>query len=467
MSSVQLLRRASPLVRLLVLSQLAFNTGFYLVLPFLAVHLASDLALAAGTVALVLGLRTASQQGLFVVGGVLADRFGPRPLVLTGCAVRVVGFVLLGTTTSATGVIAGALLTGVAAAMFSPAVESELARAAGTPGAGLDRREAFGLFSVAGQVGALAGPVLGSALLLVGFRVTCLVAAAVFVVVLVGHWRLLPRRAGASDRGTGRAGGAGGADDEQRPPLVAGVAAALREPVFLAVALAQAGYLVVYNQLYLTLPLELDRAGVPRDTADVAVGVLFAASAALVVVGQMPVLRWTSHRWTAPTALLVGHGLLVAAVLAGAASRQVGGATAALAGAAALVVLVTAGQVLLMPVGRDVVAALSPARDLGARYGLVSTCGGVAVLLGSWLVGSVVDASDPTGPARALPWLLLASFPLLSAGLVAGVRRHLRSEPAEAPPVDEPPRDDRVTARTDSATREAAGASTAQGARST
>lgn len=448
MSSLHLLRRASPLVRLLVLSQLAFNTGFYLVLPFLAVHLASDLALAAGTVALVLGLRTASQQGLFVVGGVLADRFGPRPLVLTGCAVRVVGFVLLGTTTSAAGVIAGALLTGVAAAMFSPAVEAELARAAGTPAAGLDRREAFGLFSVAGQVGALAGPVLGSALLLVGFRTTCLVAAAVFVVVLLGHWRLLPRRA---------AGPAGPGGAQGPEPLVAGAVAALREPVFLAVALAQAGYLVVYNQLYLTLPLELDRAGVARDTADVAVGILFAVSAALVVVGQMPVLGWVSHRWSAPTALLAGHGLLVAAVLAGAVSRQVGGATAALAGAAALVVLVTAGQVLLLPVGRDVVAALSPARDLGARYGLVSTCGGAAVLLGSWLVGSVVDASDPAGPARALPWLVLASFPLLSAVLVTAVRRHLgAAAPSEA----------RVTASTDSATREPAGASTAHGARS-
>ncbi len=32
-------------MRLIVLGQLAFNTGFYLVLPFLAVHLASDLAL--------------------------------------------------------------------------------------------------------------------------------------------------------------------------------------------------------------------------------------------------------------------------------------------------------------------------------------------------------------------------------------------------------------------------------------
>ena len=461
-SSLHLLRRASPLVRLLVLSQLAFNTGFYLVLPFLAVHLASDLALAAGTVALVLGLRTASQQGLFVVGGVLADRFGPRPLVLTGCAVRVVGFVVLGTSSSAGGVITGALLTGVAAALFSPAVESELARAAGAPGAGLARREAFGLFSVAGQVGALGGPVLGSVLLLVGFRTTCLVAAAVFVVVLAAHWRLLPRRAGsdatrakdsASASGTSRSGRSG----TQRAHLLAGALGALREPVFVAVALAQAGYLAVYNQLYLALPLELDRAGVSREVADVAVGVLFALAAALVVVGQMPALRWTGRRWSAPTTLLAGHGLLAAAVLAGALSRQVGGAVPALAGSAVLVVLVAAGQMLLVPVGRDVVAALSPASALGARYGLVSTCGGAAVLLSSWLVGSVVDVAAPDGPARALPWLVLVLVPAASALLLVAVRRRLVT----------PPSDDSVTASTDSATSEAAGARTAQGALST
>ena len=457
-SSLHLLHRASPLVRLLVLSQLAFNTGFYLVLPFLAVHLASDLALAAGTVALVLGLRTASQQGLFVVGGVLADRFGPRPLVLVGCAVRVVGFVVLGTSSSAGGVIAGALLTGVAAAMFSPAVESELARVAGAPEAGLSRREAFGLFSVAGQVGAFGGPVLGSVLLLAGFRTTCLVAAGVFVVVLAAHWRLLPRRTPdpAADPATTEGG---------PTPLLAGALAALREPVFVVVALAQAGYLLVYHQLYLALPLELDRAGVPGDVADAAVGVLFALAAGLVVVGQMPALRWTGRRWSAPTTLLAGHVLLAAGMLAGALSRQVGGAAPALAGAALLVVLVAAGQVLLVPVGRDVVAALSPAAELGARYGLVSTCGGVAVLLGSWLVGSVVDVATPDGPARALPWLVLALVPAASALLVLAVRRHLLAPPGRAR--DAPPSDDSVTARTDSATREAAGARTAQGARST
>ncbi|MEZ0165787.1 hypothetical protein AB2L27_13590 [Kineococcus sp. LSe6-4] len=85
-------------VRLLLFSQFAFNTGFYLVVPFLAVHLSGGLGVAGWVVGLVLGLRTFSQQGFFAVGerhvgahyGVLASFGGVA--VLLGSAV--VGAVL-------------------------------------------------------------------------------------------------------------------------------------------------------------------------------------------------------------------------------------------------------------------------------------------------------------------------------------------------------------------------------------
>lgn len=75
--------RAPPaLPRLLVASQYTFNIGFFAVLPYLADHLAG-LGLAGWLVGLVLGLRTFSQQGMFVVGG--ADAF--RWACLRGAAV--------------------------------------------------------------------------------------------------------------------------------------------------------------------------------------------------------------------------------------------------------------------------------------------------------------------------------------------------------------------------------------------
>src|ERR1044072_5373980 len=84
--------RMGSLLRLLVLTQLAFNIGFFAVLPFLAEHLGTALGLAGWMVGFVLGLRTFSQQGLFVVGGALADRYGVRPVVLAGCVLRIAGF---------------------------------------------------------------------------------------------------------------------------------------------------------------------------------------------------------------------------------------------------------------------------------------------------------------------------------------------------------------------------------------
>jgi MFS family permease len=76
------LGRLPRVMQLLVLTQLAFNVGFLMVVPYLAVHLVDDLGLASGAVGLVLGLRTFSQQGLFVIGGTLTDRFGAKPVIL-------------------------------------------------------------------------------------------------------------------------------------------------------------------------------------------------------------------------------------------------------------------------------------------------------------------------------------------------------------------------------------------------
>ncbi|MCQ4197831.1 MFS transporter, partial [Streptomyces parvulus] len=112
----------SPLLRLLVLTQLAFNVGFFAVLPFLAEHLGTAVGMAGWLVGFVLGLRTFSQQGLFVVGGALADRYGIRPVVLTGCVLRIAGFVWLGFAARTWAVIGAVLLIGFAAALFSPAV---------------------------------------------------------------------------------------------------------------------------------------------------------------------------------------------------------------------------------------------------------------------------------------------------------------------------------------------------------
>lgn len=245
-STWRLWKELSPLLRLLILTQLAFNVGFYAVLPFLAEHLGTAIGMAGWLVGFVLGLRTFSQQGLFVVGGWLVDRFGVRPVVLAGCVLRIAGFAWLGYAEASWAVIGAVLVIGFAAALFSPAVESEVARQAVVweeEGRG-SRTRLLALFSVAGQAGAFVGPLLGGLLLAVDFRTACLAGAAVFVLVLAGHLWLMPQhipgRARTRERG--------------------GARVLLRNRRFLALCGAYGSYLLAYNQLYLALPDEVQRA---------------------------------------------------------------------------------------------------------------------------------------------------------------------------------------------------------------
>ncbi|MGA5703876.1 MFS transporter [Peterkaempfera bronchialis] len=396
------LRALPPLARLLISTQLAFNLGFYAVLPYLAGHLGGGLGMTGWLVGLVLGLRTFSQQGMFAVGGALTDRFGPRPVVLAGCGLRIAGFLWLGTARATWAVVAAVLLVGFAAALFSPAVESELARqAVRYEKAGhAPRTRVLGLFSAAGQLGAFAGPLLGSLLLPLGFRAACLAGAGVFVLVLAGHWRLMPgghpgRAVGDAERG--RAGGSLGG--------------LLRNRRFMALALAYSSYLLAYNELYLALPQEVARA----TGSQAPLAWLFALSSLLVVAAQLPVSRWAAARLSprgsvAGGLLLVAAGFAVVAVALPAGWRGVPG----LGPAAGLVVLLTVGQMLVVPSVRAWVPELCDDRRLGLYTGALSSVSGLVVLVGSALTGRLLDLWG-NGP---LPWLVLAALPMAGAVLV-------------------------------------------------
>ena len=93
-SLAMLMALPAPL-RLVIITQFAFNVGFYLVVPFIAAHLAKDLLLAEWIIGLLLGLRTFSQQGMFFLGGALADRFGIKNAIIVGCVIRICGFLAL------------------------------------------------------------------------------------------------------------------------------------------------------------------------------------------------------------------------------------------------------------------------------------------------------------------------------------------------------------------------------------
>ncbi|MGK9464979.1 MFS transporter (plasmid) [Streptomyces sp. G6] len=396
-------RSFSPAVRLLMVNQFAINLAFYMLMPYLAAHLSGGLGLAAWAVGLVLGVRNFSQQGMFLIGGTIADRFGYKGPIMAGCLLRTVGFGLLGWVDNLPALIAASAATGFAGALFNPAVRAYLAAEAG------DRRvDAFATFNVYYQAGMLLGPLVGLALLAADFRLVCTVAAAVFAVLTALQWRALPARRG---------------DTANTTAAPRGVLAQWRTVVanrpFLLFSTAMIGSYVLTFQVYLALPLAAQGELGSRGTW--ATSALFVISAAVAVGGQLRLTGWVKKRWSSAQALVRGLAAMGLAFLPLALVPS-GAAAAVLAALVLAVALLAAGSAVVYPFEMDTVVALAGNRLVATHYGLYNTVSGVGITLGNLATGALWDfAADHD--ALWLTWCTLAATGLACASSVATLAR--------------------------------------------
>ncbi|MGA5215264.1 MFS transporter [Streptomyces cinereoruber] len=408
-------------VQLLLVNQLTINLGFYMLMPYLAAHLSEGLAMATWAVGLILGVRNLSQQGMFLVGGALADRFGYKPLIVAGCALRTVGFAALAFADSLPALIAASAATGLAGALFNPAVRAYLATESG------DRRvEAFALFNVFYQTGILLGPLVGLALTAVSFPITCLAAAALFSILTVLQIRKLPE-----NRGTPR---------EERPALREQAGTVLRNRPFWLFAGAMTGSYVLSFQIYLALPLETERLVGDGTLATVATSALFVVSGLVALVGQMRITDWCKQNWSPTRCLVTGMAIMGGAFLPPMLTASFESLPAGLGAVMAVVPLLVCAGVLavatavLYPFEMDTIVGLSHGRWVATHYGLYNTVCGIGITLGNLATGALLDAARDVGYG-ALPWAVLALIGLACAAALAAIGRTGRLPTTEQVPV--------------------------------
>ncbi len=385
--------------RLLMINQFGINLGFYMLMPYLAGYLAGPVGLAAWAVGLVLGVRNFSQQGMFLVGGTLADRFGYKPLIVAGCLLRTGGFALLVFATSLPGLLIASAATGFAGALFNPAVRAYLAADAG------ERRvEAFAVFNVFYQAGILAGPLVGLALLAVDFRIAAVAAAAVFAVLTVAQLFALPAR-----RGTVAA---------ERTSVLEDWRTVVSNRRFVAFATAMIGSYVLSFQVYLALPLQAQY--IAGDRAQLVTSALFAVSGVVAVVGQIRITAWFRSRWGTGRALVVGMGVLAASFLplAVVPDAQRFGTTAAVGALLVVAALLAIGTAAVFPFEMDTVVALSGDRLMATHYGFYNTVVGIGILVGNLATGAVVGAARAAG----VDWAVWSGMAVI--GAVAALALH-------------------------------------------
>ncbi|MFD6885530.1 MFS transporter [Streptomyces sp. NPDC059957] len=391
--------RGFPLaVRLLLVNQLGVNTGFYLLIPYLATHLSDDLGLSAAVVGVVLGLRNLSQQGLFLIGGSAADRLGARGVIIAGCALRTVGFGLFALGDSLPLLIAASILSGLAGALFNPAVRTYVAQEAGER-----KAEAFALFNVFATAGALLGPLLGTLLLLVDFRAAAVTAAGVFAVLTLAQFLVLPAR--------------------EVPAPDSGFLADWREAAgnrrFLLFSLAMVGMYSLENQLYLLLP----RAATDASGWGGSVGLLFLAGTVANLLFQLRITRalkarGSRGRWIATGLGVMGLGFLPPMLVAGATTAHPLRLLPVLIGA----LLLHLGVMIASPFVMELIPAFGRDSLTGTFYGLFYAVSGVAAAAGSAAIGWSMDTAGHTG-LTWLPYGCCLALGLASAAGVAHLQR--------------------------------------------
>ncbi|GAA3245922.1 MFS transporter [Streptomyces labedae] len=397
-------RSFPPAVRLLMANQFAINLAFYMLMPYLAAHLSGGLGLASWVVGLVLGVRNFSQQGMFLIGGTLADRFGYKAPIMAGCLLRTVGFGLLGWVDSLPALIAASAATGFAGALFNPAVRAYLAAEAG------ERRvDAFATFNVFYQAGMLLGPLVGLALLLADFRSVCTVAAAIFAVLTVLQGRALPFRRGE-------------ATDSKSESVLAQWRTVVANRPFLLFATAMIGSYVLTFQVYLALPLAADNALGSKGTW--ATSGLFVVSAAVAVVGQLRLTGWAKQRWNPAQALVRGLAVMGLAFLPLALTPPETTSVILFALVAA-VALLAAGGAVVYPFEMDTVVTLAGNRLVATHYGLYNTVSGLGITLGNLLTGALWDFAR-RHDALWLTWCTLTATGLACAASIAALARNGR-----------------------------------------
>ncbi|ACO47146.1 MFS transporter [Deinococcus deserti] len=375
--------------------------GFFAVIPLVTVHFVEGLAWTAASVGLILGLRQLTQQGLTVFGGAWADRIGPKPLILAGCVLRTLGFAGMAYSETFATLLLAALLAGVGGGLFD-APKNAAITAVTRPE---HRTRMYSLASMSGNLGMVSGPLLGAALLPVGFRTAGLVAASAYLVALVVLALTLPHVRPESPR----AGGLGG------------LATAAQDVRFRRFTLVLIGYFLLSTQINVAVTLKAIALAGTTATAP-----LYGLSAGLSVVLQYPLLRLV-ERYVPTRIALVLAVLMVATALGLMAFAQTFPALLA------CVALYSLGTMIVYPTQQALTARLAPPELLGSYFGFSAISLGVGGAVGSLLGGALVDMGARLS-FPALPWLTLFAVGLLTA---LGLKWALREVPSRHAPQPE------------------------------
>jgi DHA1 family multidrug resistance protein-like MFS transporter len=353
-----------------------------MVVPMIAVHYVDRLGWTAGAIGLVLAARQFFQQGLTPFGGVLADRFGAKPLIAVGMLIRTFGFVAMGFAGTYGVLMAAAIVAAVGGAFFESPRSAAIAALTDES----ERSAYFAKTGVVAGLGITAGTQLGALLLGFSFQLVAVLGGVCYLLIFLMILLWLPAVQVAERGGAFR-----------------GLHLAFRDRPFLQFTGFMGGHQFMGAQFSITLPLVATAiAGNPS-----AVAWVYAVNSAIAVVLGYPVPRFVERRVGAARGLIIGVVVTAVGLVLIGFSRDT--LTLLLA-----VVVYSLGIVLARPTEQTVAAGLANPIALGSYFGVAALSVAFGGGLGSYAGGLLYDLGERLG-LPALPWVVFAMVGLIAA----------------------------------------------------
>lgn len=394
---------------MLVAGSFIDRLGGTMLFPFFALYITSRFNVGMTEAGLLLGLFSLFSAVGSMFGGALSDRVGRKTIMVLGLILSAASSVVMGFIGSYAVFFVVAIFVGLVSFIGDPAHQAMVADLVPEE----KREEAFGILRVAVNLSWIIGPTIGGLIAarsyLYVFFADAIGSTITAALVLAMIPETMPERAEGEGEG------------ESLLQTLADYRIVGRDKVYVAFLVVSMLMILVYNQLYNTLSVYL------RDVhglAERSYGFLMSMNASVVVLLQF----WVAARVRKRPPLLMmafGAGLYVIGF-------TLYGFVGTFALFAMAMLIITFGEMVVMPVGQALVARLAPVHMRGrymAVYGLSWT---IPASLAPGLAGLILDNANPDWVWYAsgiVGSVSVAGFLLLH---VAMRERALEGAPAEA-----------------------------------
>ncbi len=371
--------------------------GFFVVFPLISIRFVDQMGWSALMVGIALGMRQFVQQGLGVFGGAIADRFGAKPMIVTGMLLRAAGFATMAIAHEPWVLWVSCIISGLGGTLFDPprtALVVKLIRPQ-------HRGRFFSLLMMQDSAGAVVGALLGSWLLQYDFRLVCATGAVLFILCAAFNAWLLP----AWKLSTVKA------------PVREGLDRVWRDKRFITYVLTLAGYYMLGVQVMLMLPIMVN------DVAGSAAAVkwMYAIEACLSLSLLYPIARWSEKRFRLEHRLMAGLLLMSLSMLPI-------GMVDSLQQLFMLICLFYIGSIIAEPARETLSAELADPRSRGSYMGFsrlgLAIGGALGYAGGGWLFDAGKVFHQPE-----LPWVMLALIGVLTFFALGWQFSHKRRVP--------------------------------------